>query len=591
MRWRWFSLAFGLGNFTIQPSGTDSARGTLILLPTAMKTPLFYALLLAASAVTSASAWPGGGTLNLVSDASYNKLQVTVGIPSVLASNTQTTTVTGTIDILADVDPATGATTALTLTGGKVAMSNMHFVLYAYIFFKAADITTAGMAGTVYTPPPLPAPATPTATGGTFDAALHHLVINSGTLSGTAGYPTASPVNVNFADSPIDGAGTGTGTVTVVPGASSATHRTCQTTIVLPVDFTDTQDLNGTAVSVRVKGNVKAVGNILIPLNSAVAAPSTWINPAGGTWATPANWLAAVIGNGTYVDFSTLNLTSDATVTLDGPRTVRGLHFGDPTPSHNWTLTPGTGGSLTLDAGATQPVIAVTNSTATLGVVLDGTQGFAKTGQGTLILTQANTYTGNTLVNGGTLALASGGTLSFKIGATGVNNQVTGTGTANLDGKFKLDLSTANTTTGNAWTLVNVAMLTETFGAAFAVDGFAENAHVWTTIRNGKKWTFTEADGKLSVVGTYGSWATDHGTAGEPAIVDHDRDGLNNGLEYALGLDPIIANGTPGTVTAGVISFTKGTAAIANGDVTYVIETSDNLGTWTPRVTHVQRQL
>ena len=912
-------------------------RDPLILLPTAMKTPLFYALLLAACIVTPAGAWPGGGTLNLVSDASYNKLQVTVGIPSYSASNTQTTTVTGTVDVLADVDPATGATTALTLTGGNVAMSNMRFVIKVFLFFTAADVTTAGMAGTVYTPPPLPAPATPTATGGTFDAALHHLVINSGTLSGTAGYPTASPVNVNFAESPIDGAGTGTGTITVVPGASGATHRTCQTTIVLPVDFTNTQDLNGTAVSVRVKGNVKAVGNILIPLNSAVAGTSTWINPAGGTWATPANWLAAVIGNGTAADFSTLNLTSDATATLDGARTVRGLVFGDTTPSHKWTLAPGTGGSLTLDDGATQPGIAVTNSTATLGVVLEGTQGFAKTGSGTLILTQANTctgattvsggtlnvggggatgslpgtpitvaagatlayhfstpftapalsvtgnlahtsaaqlglagtyganqltaaganvsvngdltlnagpgnatvtgssataagitsggprrltstgtvtltgttgsgqfidgislagaytantgtltfdgtaatggaygmecgvfgvwtgaistfgtvvfkgtgggggsgghdgdlnlgnlsgngtvtllgrnrglrtngtftatgglpynviiqttagsingllnsgtdttgngnftvnsaggvtlgnrvinagtgtisltsatgyavtgnatlqsaaltmgdtrdiaitagktltlkttgtltnnisgaalaitggavtlagsnntYTGNTLVNGGTLALASGGSLTFKIGANGVNTQLTGTGTANLDGTFKLDLTTAAATPGNAWTLVNVATLTETFGPAFAVDGFAENANVWTMIRDNKKWTFTEADGKLTVVGTYGSWATDRGIPGEPATMDHDHDGLDNGLEYALGLDPVVANGSPGTVTVGVLSFIKGAAAIANGDVTYVIETSDDLGTWTPRVT------
>jgi hypothetical protein len=45
-------------------------------------------------------------------------------------------------------------------------------------------------------------------------------------------------------------------------------------------------------------------------------------------------------------------------------------------------------------------------------------------------------------------------------------------------------------------------------------------------------------------------------------------------------------NGSPGTFTAGVLCFTKGADAIANGDVTYVIETSDNLGSWTPQVTH-----
>ncbi len=234
-----------------------------------MKSPILAALLLAIIWSYPASASSGGGTLTLVSDASNNKLQVTLAIPSVAASNTQTTTVTGTMNVSTDVDSATGATSALTLTGGNIAMSNMHFVLYAYIFFKAADISTASMAGTVYTPQPVPAPVTPNANGGTFDAALHHLIINSGTIGGTAGYPSAAPVNVNFADSPIDGAGAGTGTLTVVPGTSTATYRNGQATLVLPVDFTNTQDLNGTAVTVRVKGNIKAIGNVLIPLPDA----------------------------------------------------------------------------------------------------------------------------------------------------------------------------------------------------------------------------------------------------------------------------------------------------------------------------------
>ena len=58
-----------------------------------MNAVLFVALLLAIIWSYPASASIGGGTLTLVSDASYNKLQVTLAIPSVGASNTQTTTV------------------------------------------------------------------------------------------------------------------------------------------------------------------------------------------------------------------------------------------------------------------------------------------------------------------------------------------------------------------------------------------------------------------------------------------------------------------------------------------------------------------
>src|SRR2546429_8821974 len=37
-------------------------------------------------------------------------------------------------------------------------------------------------------------------------------------------------------------------------------------------------------------------------------------------------------------DFSTLDLTADNTVHLDGARTVGTLKFGDTPPSHNWII-------------------------------------------------------------------------------------------------------------------------------------------------------------------------------------------------------------------------------------------------------------
>jgi len=138
-----------------------------------------------------------------------------------------------------------------------------------------------------------------------------------------------------------------------------------------------------------------------------VQAPSSsvWTNPAGGSWTTASNWQGSVIPIGDTADFSTLDLSADTTVTLDGARTMAHLAFGDTTASNDWILNTGSGDPLTMASTSGNPSIAVNNRTATLGLVLAGTQGFDKSGAGTLVLTGANTYTGTTAVNGGTLKL------------------------------------------------------------------------------------------------------------------------------------------------------------------------------------------
>ena len=60
-------------------------------------------------------------------------------------------------------------------------------------------------------------------------------------------------------------------------------------------------------------------------------------------------------------------------------------------------------------------------------------------------------------------------------------------------------------------------------------------------------------------------------------------DGLMNLLVYALAdLKTDRANGSPGTLTGNMLSFTKRPEAVANKDVTYTIETSPDLGVSTP---------
>ncbi|GAA5483379.1 hypothetical protein Hsar01_02610 [Haloferula sargassicola] len=82
--------------------------------------------------------------------------------------------------------------------------------------------------------------------------------------------------------------------------------------------------------------------------------------------------------------------------------------------------------------------------------------------------------------------------------------------------------------------------------------------------------------------GGYADWAALNGVTEGPDG-DDDMDGIANLIEYALGLDPQVGNGSPGTFDGSTLSFTK--SATERTDVTYTIETSSDLGVsdpWTP---------
>ncbi|MEZ0276118.1 MAG: beta strand repeat-containing protein, partial [Roseimicrobium sp.] len=170
-------------------------------------------------------------------------------------------------------------------------------------------------------------------------------------------------------------------------------------------------------------------------ISSAASAQTngTWNNASSnGTWNTASNWLPdpagpIAAGPDAIANFNALDITANRTVNLGANIVVGTLIFGDTTASNNWIVANGTGGpwSLTLQTTtATAPVIQVVNQTTTISAILAGTQGFTKTGGGTLSLTNAaNTFTGGIALNEGTL--------SFSAGALGLN-AVTFGGSATL---------------------------------------------------------------------------------------------------------------------------------------------------------------
>ncbi|HEX6963008.1 MAG TPA: autotransporter-associated beta strand repeat-containing protein, partial [Lacipirellula sp.] len=126
------------------------------------------------------------------------------------------------------------------------------------------------------------------------------------------------------------------------------------------------------------------------------------------------------------------------------------------------------------------------------------------TTQRIVTLMGASALTGNIDVIG-KLRLGETGSMLFDIGASGVNNSVSGTGWAEFNGTFNFDLAGASATPGNSWTIANVAA--QSFGSTFAVAGFSKSGDFWT---NGT-FLFNPLSGTLSVSAPPVAWNVDGG--------------------------------------------------------------------------------
>jgi autotransporter-associated beta strand protein len=160
-------------------------------------------------------------------------------------------------------------------------------------------------------------------------------------------------------------------------------------------------------------------GWYIISGSSPNPAPAQWTNASGGSWQTGGNWVSNSSRNGpdAAVDFSTLNLANDATVTLDGSVSVGTLVFGDTTPGNNWILNTGTAGALTMRTTTGEPCITVNNQTATINAQFNSSTGFVKNGSGTLVLGNVNdSVFGNITVNGGVLDVSAVQLYPFNAG-------------------------------------------------------------------------------------------------------------------------------------------------------------------------------
>ena len=282
-------------------------------------------------------------------------------------------------------------------------------------------------------------------------------------------------------------------------------------------------------------------------------------------------------------------------VTLDTPTTaaqVTNLN-ATITGTQNLDRTFTIGGSNTGDNLIASPIA---NPSGT------GKLGLTKSGAGKWILTGSNTYTGNTTISGGNLALGAANVLpdsspvsigsgTLDAATAGTEDAgtlaVTGAATINLASGAKIEFDDSNGTWSGTLSLTGFVSGSS---LKFATSTGLSASQLSQISATGFTGFALDGSGFLTASGgasNYASWANDPtkgNIPGESAGGDFDNDGISNLVEYALGKNPRVSSQPAGDLAGNVITYTKGSDAIANGDVSWVIETSTTLalGSWTP---------
>lgn len=190
----------------------------------------------------------------------------------------------------------------------------------------------------------------------------------------------------------------------------------------------------GTSSGARTGGAQIDSGTLRLGNSTALGATSQTITLAGGTLAlgtdasvgsypvavaASSNIVSdrATSGSGLTHNLGSFSIGSNTLGVIRGENVssgVAGVGFGATTLSGDATFSAGIGTQLTIAsvAGANHSLtVTGAGDTTISGVVGTSTGGLTKAGTGTLILSGANSYSGGTFVNGGTVAISSAGNL------------------------------------------------------------------------------------------------------------------------------------------------------------------------------------
>lgn len=250
---------------------------------------------------------------------------------------------------------------------------------------------------------------------------------------------------------------------------------------------------------------VDASGNLQV---TGVISGSGTLNVTGAGRFTPSNvnntfsgdynvFGGATLAVASAAEGSNVRLGSGANFDMDNGTLLfsGGLGGAENTHTRNTALGAGGGTFVLGNTGAQNPIITWNGNISGTGDLTIANSGG---NSGEFILGGAVTHTGNTIINSGsTLTLADeGGSMTFVIGANGVNNSILGEGALNLNGVFIFDLASASENLDDSWAIVSHLTLDQNYGPSFSVQGFDNNGDLWTS----GIYQFDQATGILTVI-------------------------------------------------------------------------------------------
>ena len=254
---------------------------------------------------------------------------------------------------------------------------------------------------------------------------------------------------------------TGAGTLTLT-AANTYTGGTTITTGVLNIQNNSALGTAGTGTTVAAGGALQLQNNITVT-GEALTLNGTGIASDGA--------LRNISGNNTWTGAVTLGSNPGAMIQSDaGLLTISGGITGNTR-----TLTVQGAGDTTLS-----------------GVIATTSGGITKNDGGTLTLTRANTFTGATTINGGTVSIGADNNLGTAPGAATANKLVFNGGTLGTTATFTLSANRGTTLNAGGGTFDTAAGTTLTYNGIIAGTGGLTKADGGTLVLGGAN-TYTGA--------------------------------------------------------------------------------------------------
>ena len=173
--------------------------------------------------------------------------------------------------------------------------------------------------------------------------------------------------------------------------------------------------------------------------------PFNW-TAGSGNWSVSANWLSnSVASNGVAASITGV---SGGTITNDTVSSISSLTFSNGAGGYTLTAT-NAGQVLTVTAGITNNA----SSSESINLSIAGAGGVSQSGSGTLVLSQSNSYTGGTVLNGGGVAIGNNNALgSGTVTVSQPSSLIAGNAALSTTNAMALNAPTTFDTGANRWT-------------------------------------------------------------------------------------------------------------------------------------------